>query len=631
MIRAFSRSNRPEKSLQFYIDMLESGCSGDSYTFPFLLKSCSHLSAFSEGQQIHTHVVKSGLSADSFVANSLIRMYAECGRIEFAGLVYEKMPVGERNQVSWASMIAGFVDKNRPKEALALFMAEDWRKLEVDQITLATVLSACGRDGDLDLGREIHHYIEEEKIEMGLILHNSLMSMYMKCGCVETACGLFMDMPDKDSVSWNVLISGFSENGHLENGLKVFREMKLSNVRVNEATFLSLISSCDRLDLGLMIHNHVREMGLQWKVCICNALITMYSRIGRVDIARKLFDEMPERNIISWNSIVAGYAESGLMESASLLFDQMSEKDNFSWSTMILGYVKQGQSDKAMKTYKKLQGDGTKPDKVTIISVLSVCSHLGALEEGTTIHQYLEKTEMQIDASLATALIAMNAKCGCLEKAMEIFKGQSEKDVCTWTALISGLAIHGRAEEALHLFRQMQHVGGESNRPNSITFLSVLSACSHAGLVEEGQQVYNIMLTVYGIEPTMEHKGCMVDLLGRAGLLNEAAEFIGRLGSEVDASVWGALLGACRIHGNVELGEYATKKILELEPMHHGAYVLMSNIYAEAGRWNDSKRMRKKMKDEEISKEVGRSWIEVNGIRHEFAAGDLFHTGSDNQ
>ncbi|XXG41838.1 hypothetical protein AAC387_Pa01g2219 [Persea americana] len=485
MIRAFSRSNHPEKSLQFYIDMLESGCSADSYTFPFLLKSCSHLAALSEGQQIHTHVVKTGLSADSFVANSLIHLYAECGCVEFAGLVYEKMPAGERNQVSWASMIAGFVDKDRPKEALALFLAEDWRKLDVDQITLATVLSACGREGDLDLGRKIHHYIIEEKIEMGLILCNSLMSMYLKCGYLETACGLFKDMPVKDSVSWNALISGFSENGRLEEGLELFREMKTSNVGVNEATFLSLISACDNLDLGLVIHNHVREMDLQWKLSICNALIAMYSRIGRMDIARKLFDEMPERDNISWNSIAAGYAESGLMESAHLLFDQMSEKDNFSLSTMILGYVRQGQSDEAMKIYKKLEVDGMQPDKVTIISVLSACSHLGALEEGTSIHQYLEKTEMQIDASLATALIDMYAKCGCLEKAMEIFGGLSEKDVCAWTALISGLAIHGHAEEALHVFRKMQHVGGESIRPNSITFLSILSACSHAGFVDE--------------------------------------------------------------------------------------------------------------------------------------------------
>ncbi|XP_058075691.1 pentatricopeptide repeat-containing protein At3g22690-like [Magnolia sinica] len=556
-------------------------------------------------------------------------MYAEFGCVEFARQVYEEMPNSKRNEVSWACLIAGFVNNDRLKEALDLFNGNDWREMKVDQVTLAIVLSACGRTRDLDLGKEIHCYIEEEGIEMSVILCNSLMGMYLKCGCLEIGRRLFLDMTERDSVSWNVFISGFAENGCLEESLEMLTEMRLRGVKADEATFLSLILGCWRLDFGIVIHDHAKEMGFELNIPICNALITMYSRIGSIDMGRQLFDDMPERDIVSWNSMIAGYARSGSMDAARLLFERMPNKDNFSCSTMIMGYVRQGQSDEAMKIYKMLLVEGIEPDRVTITSVLSACSHLGLLEEGASVHLYLEKIGMQIDTALGTALIDMYAKCGCLEKAIEVFEGPFERDVFTWTTMISGLAMHGHGKEAVNLFQQMQCVGEELTKPNSVTFLSVLSACTHAGLVEDGRQIYDSMSNDYGIEPTMVHKGCMVDLLGRAGQLNEAVEFIASLGSEVDVCVWGALLGACRIHRNVELGEFATKKILELDPMHHGAHVLMSNIYAEAGQWDDSKRMRRKMMDEEIAKEVGQSWIEMNGILREFTAGDISNNGSN--
>ncbi|PKA63443.1 Pentatricopeptide repeat-containing protein [Apostasia shenzhenica] len=630
MIRAFSRSNHPELSLRFYVDMLLSSCAPDSYTFPFLLKSCAEMNAASEGQQVHAHAVKSGLAIDGFVSNSLVHFYAELGESAVAQKVFDKIPEAARNEVSWAAMITGFINNGRPKEALSLFCSKDWKRTGVDQVTLATVLTACARLGDLQLGREIHSFIEEERVEINLILYNSLLSMYAKCGDLDVARAIFRGMPydRKDHISWNVLISGVAQQGHLKEALELFSEMKsCCNIRANEATLLSLISACRQLDDARVIHDNARDFGFESNVTICNALIDMYSKMANVELAREIFDRMPQRDIISWNSMIAGYTRCRSMELARKVFDAMPVRDNYSWSSMIIGYTRNKEPKQAMRLYKDLQSKGNiKPDSITLLNVLNVCSDLTALEEGKAVHKYMENHKMEVDVALGTALIDMYTKCGCLDEAIRVFERMNEKDVFAWTAMITGLAMHGRGEEALSVFSKMQDIDGESAAmPNSVTFLSVLSACSHSGLVEEGRKIYRSMSN-YGIKPNLGHIGCMVDLLGRAGHLREALEFITQNISQLEyevnaASVWGALLNACRIHGDAELGEVVAKKMLEVEPADDGALVLMSNIYAEAGRWRESKAIRKHMEEEEIAKEVGRSWIEVDGQLQHFTAG----------
>lgn len=605
--------------------MLESGgCAPDSYTFPFLLKSCSHLTAAEEeGRQVHAHLVKTGLEADPFVSTSLLNMYSESGCLEMAKTVFLRMSWSDdgRGQVSLATMLGGLIVNGCPDEAIALFCSKDWRQWSLDQITLATVLSACARVRNLKLGKEIHRYIEEHGAEMGLVVCNSLINMYAKCEEIGTARTLFERMPSRDSISWNVMISGLAENGNLEEGLELLSEMRLKrNVSADQATFLSLVSSCDGLLLAKRIHGHIVDMGFGSNVPICNVLIDTYSRIGHVELAKHVFDGMQERDVITWNSMIGGYTRCGSMETARSLFCRMPVKDNVSWSTMILGYVRNDQPKEAIRVYRELRTEGfIEPDSITIVSVLSACSSLGALEEGRVIHDYIQSNDIELDNPLATTLIDMYSKCGCLARALEVFQGTTlEKDVLTWTAMISGFATNGDAEGALRLFKAM------TAEPNPVTFLAVLTACAHAGLVEEGKSIYSSMIGEHKLEPEMAHLGCMVDLLGRAGHLNEAMEFIRRCGYEVvDVSVWGALLGACKIHGNVELGEVAARKMIELEPMHHGAHVLMSNMYAEARQWDERKVVRRKMREESMAKEVGMSWIEVDGTLQEFAAGNI--------
>ncbi|KAJ6819452.1 pentatricopeptide repeat-containing protein [Iris pallida] len=626
MIRAFSRSNHPELSLRFYVQMLESGgCAPDSYTFPFLLKSCSHMAAAEEeGRQVHAHLVKTGLEADPFVSNSLLYMYSESGCLEMAKTVFLRMSgtVDGRGQVSLATMLGGLIGNGCPEEAIALFCSNDWRQSSLDQITLATVLSACARVQNLKLGKEIHCYIEEQGPEMGLVVCNSLINMYAKCGELGTSRTLFERMPIKDSVSWNVMISGLAENGYLEEGLELLSEMRLKrNVSADQATFLSLVSSCDRLCFAKRIHGQIVDMGFDSNIPICNALIDTYSQIGHAELAKHVFEGMQERDVITWNSMIGGYARCGSMEAARSLFCRMPVKDNVSWSTMILGYVRNGQPKEAISVYRELRTEGfIEPDNITMVSVLTACSSLGALEEGKAIHDYIQSNDIELDNPLATTLIDMYSKCGCPARALEVFQGTaSEKDVLTWTAMISGFSTNGDAEGALRLFRAM------TAKPNPVTFLAVLTACAHAGLVEEGNSIYSSMIGEHKLEPEMAHLGCMVDLLGRAGRLDEALEFIVRCGYEVvDVTVWGALLGACKIHGDVELGELAARKMIELEPTHRGAHVLMSNMYAEAGQWDERKVVRRKMREESLVKEVGMSWIEVGGTLQEFAAGN-FH------
>lgn len=608
--------------------MLSSACSvtPDTYTYPFLLKACLHLSALSEGHQVHAHVLKFGLERDGHVSNSLIRLYSELGLFEHARKVFDRMPVGERSEVSLAMMVGGLVRNGRAKEAVNLFRLNDWKSLRLDQVTLATVLSACARVRDIDLGEEIHCYIEENGVGLSVILCNSLMNMYAKCGELVTAKMLFREMPEKDSVSWNALIAGLVENGYLEEGLELFSKMQSLNVRANEATLLCLVSACTGLELAKMIHGYIRKNGFESQVSICNALIDMYSRIGFVETGREIFEEMPEKDIITWNSMIAGYARCGSTEVARSLFNQMPERDNFSWSTMILGYVRNDQPKDALNLYKEFLAEvDAKPDTVTIVSALSACSHLGALEEGSSLHLYIENNGIDVTVTLGTALIDMYSKCGCIEKAKKVFREMRDQDVFSWTAMISGLALNGLGKEALQVFKEMSRAKGESAKPNPVTFLNVLWACAHSGLVEDGRRIYQDMIRDYRIKPEMAHLGCMVDLLARAGHLDEALDFISSCGCQVDASAWGALLGACRVHGNVKLGEIVARKMVELDPGHGGAHVLMSNIYAEAEQWAEKKELRRKMKDENITKEIATSWIEVDGLLHEFGAGDIWY------
>ncbi|XP_058083708.1 pentatricopeptide repeat-containing protein At1g08070, chloroplastic-like [Magnolia sinica] len=483
IIRGYANSPFPRPSIHLFCQMLASGAAPNSYTYPFVVKACAHLSALEEGEQVHGFILKCGADSDVFSVNGLIHMYATCGKIDLAHQLFDLSP--DRDLVSWNSMLSGYVN----------------------------------------------------------------------CGFLCSARQLFDEMPERGIVSWNAMING-------------------------------------------------------------------YTKCGEIDAARELFDRMPSRNVESWNTLIAGYAKCGLLDVSRKLFDEMPVRNVISWSAMITAYAQGDRPSEALVLFEEMKNVGTKPNWATIVSVLSACAHLGALERGKRVHMYIDRSKMKLDSIIGTALIDMYAKCGCIDNALRIFNALASKDVFSWTAMIGGLAVNGHGEKALELFGQMERAGV---RPNQVTFVGVLCACSHGGLVQPAREYFDSMQMVYGIEPQIEHYGCMVDTLGRAGLLEDALSFVESMHVKPNAVLWGTLLGACWIHGNAKIGECVVDRLVELKPNDGCAYVLLSNIYATAGRWDDARKVRIQMKSKGLLKSPGRSSIEVDGIVHEFYVGDKSH------
>eukprot|EP01018_Ginkgo_biloba_P005831 Gb_35190 [translate_table: standard] len=596
MIGGYARDGQFPEALKTYYEMQGVGIQPNSFTFPNILRACAALSALEEGKEIHYHIVRTGIEANIFVEAALVDMYAKCGSIENARHVFDKM--SERNVVSWTAMIAGYAQNGYANEALTLFQQMQLTDVMPDFITIVSLVSACTHLGDLQLGKCIHKYIIRSGFEADVSVGSSLVAMYSKCGSVDMARWLFDKMHKRDVVSWNALIAGHTQNGHADEALTLFHQMQLEYVKPNTITMLSVLPACGHLGpmkQGKWIHVYIITHGFDSNVSIGTALIDMYAKWCCIEISQRLFDKMPVRNVISWSAMIAGYAQNGYAHEALTLFDQMQQSN-------------------------------VKPNSITMVSVLLACAHVGALQQGKWIHEYIIANGFETDVFVGTGLIDMYAKCGSLDNARQVFDKMSERSVVSWSAMISGYGMHGYGEDALAIFSKMQHKG---MKPDHITFICLLSACSHAGLVDEGWQCFYCMSRDYCITPRVEHYACMVDLLGRLGHLDEAQDFIKKMPLEPDAAVWGALLGACRIYCNIDLGERVAERLFELKPEIAGPYVLLSNIYAAAGRWDDVENVRTMMKDRRVKKPRGSSFIEVNNKVHEFHVGDRSHPQSE--
>ncbi|KAF7127190.1 hypothetical protein RHSIM_Rhsim11G0096200 [Rhododendron simsii] len=456
---------------------------------------------------------------------------------------------------------------------------------------------------------------------------------------------------------WNSLVRGFLDNNQPLNALSFYStKMVGSRSKPNKYTYPLLLKACAVLgavEEGVQVHAHVVKYGLSGgrhvrsagvhmyvsfgrvldaqnvlvggpepDVVCWNAMIDGFFKCGNVEEAKRVFDDMKEKNIGTWNTMVSGFASCGMIVEAAESFNRMPEKNDLSWSAMIDGYNRGGYYKESLAIFKEMQREKLKPSKFVLSSVLAACANLGALDQGRWIHRYIESESVPQGAILGTSLINMYAQCGLIDLAREFFDNMKQKEVFTWNAMIGGLAVNGCAEDAIQLFFQMQR---EKTKPDDITFAAILNACAHGGLVDKGLDFLHSMKRDYGVEPKVEHYGCVVDLLGRVGLLKESEEIINSMPIEPNAAVWGALLGACGKHGNVELGERVGKILLELEPRNSGRYALLSNIYAKAGRWKDVENLRKLMKERGVKTNTGKSLIDVDGTVHEFKMGDGSH------
>lgn len=463
-------------------------------------------------------------------------------------------------------------------------------------------------------------------------------------GTIGYAYQLFAHITEPDIFMWNTIIRGSAQSLNPLNAISLYTQMEKRYIKPDNFTFPFVLKACTKLSwvkMGFGIHGRVVKYGFESNTFMRNTLIYFhanrgdlsiarmlfdgsakrdvvpwsaltagYARRGELGLARQLFDEMPVKDLVSWNVMITGYVKQGDMESGRKLFDEVPKKDVVTWNAMIAGYVLCGSHEQALEMFEEMRSVGERPDEVTMLSLLSACTDSGDLDVGQKIHyKVLELCSGDLSILLGNALIDMYAKCGSIETALDVFRGMRERDVSTWNSVIGGLAFHGHAEESINLFIKMRRL---KVRPNEITFVGVLVACSHAGKVEEGRGYFNLMINEYKIEPNIRHCGCMVDLLGRAGRLNEAFEFIDSMEIEPNAIVWRTLLGACRIHGNVELGRRANERLLEMRRDQSGDYVLLSNIYASRGEWDGVEKVRKLMDDSGVRKEPGCSLIEAD-------------------
>ncbi|XP_026380245.1 pentatricopeptide repeat-containing protein At2g20540-like [Papaver somniferum] len=440
------------------------------------------------------------------------------------------------------------------------------------------------------------------------------------------AINIFNHIEKPNPFVYNTMIRAHSGNIHSGVGnscMILYKEMLENGIKPDYLTYPFLIKGCtNQVDdrMGRIVHGHVFKNGFTIDLFVQNSVINFYSKFEDLGNAVKVFDEMLHRDIVSWNSLLSGYLRCGDLESALGVFRVMEERSVFSWNSIITGFVQGGRAIEALEFFHEMQvlgEDRVSPDEVTIASVISACASIGALDQGKWVHSYLKRSGLESDIVIRTALVDMYGKCGCLENAVAIFREMGEKDVLAWTAMISVFALYGLGNEAFDLFEEMKM---EGVKPNNVTFVGLLSACAHSGLVEKGRWCFEIMREVYFIKPQVQHYACMVDLLGRAALFEEAEDIIRSMPMEPDVYVWGALLGSCRMHGNVELGERVSSYLIKMEPQNHAFYVVLSDIYAKAHRFDDVKRIRVAMEERGIKKIVpGCSKIEIDGSIHEFS------------
>ncbi|CAN6439992.1 unnamed protein product [Victoria cruziana] len=444
-------------------------------------------------------------------------------------------------------------------------------------------------------------------------------------GCLDYANRVFSQIKTPNAFVYNAMIRGHACGKKPESSVGFYRQLVKQGLRPDNLTFPFLVKSCTRLqclELGTEVHGQVIRRGFEFDAYVQNSLVHMYASCGDLETARKLFEKIQHLDIVSWSSMISGYNRFGDVESARELFDKMPERNIVTWSIMVAGYAHNGRFDKALEIFQLLQEEYVQANEAVMASVIASCGHLGALEQGKEAHDYVIRNKLTVTLNLGTSLVYMYARCGSIDRALQVFHDMPEQDALSWTAMLSGLAMHGHARRAIEYFYEMLRAG---LRPRDVTFTAVLSACSHGGLVDSGFKLFESMKKEYSVEPRMEHYGCMVDLLGRAGKLDEAERFIHSMPVEPSAPIWGALLGACRIHRNARMGEKAGKKLLELMPNHSGYYVLLSNICARANQWDDVIKLREKMKEIGVKKSPGFSLIELNGVVHRFTIGDETH------
>ncbi|GFP88203.1 pentatricopeptide repeat-containing protein at5g08510 [Phtheirospermum japonicum] len=473
--------------------------------------------------------------------------------------------------------------------------------------------------------------IQAHTLRHGTDFTKYLITKLLEIPNLNYARKVFDETPHPPLFLYNKLIQAYSSRGPRSHCLSLYSQLLNQCLSPNPHSFTFLFAACAGLSnprQAQMLHAHFVKFGLGHDVYASTALVDMYAKMGLLRFARKAFDETSSKDLPTWNSLIAGYARNGYLDEAFRLFSDMPSRSVVSWTALISGYAQNGKYKEALEMYMEMGRDGrVKANEVTVASVLPACANLGALEIGMRIEGYARANGYFRNLFVRNAVLELYSRCGVIDKAVGLFDEIGrDRNLCTWNTMIMGLAVHGRCDGALELFDQMLRNG---MTPDDVTFVGAILACTHGGLVSKGRKLFNSMENIFSITPKLEHYGCMVDLLGRAGLLQEAHELIKTMPMKPDSVVWGTLLGACSFHGNVELAEKAAESLFFLEPWNPGNYVILSNIYAKAGKWDGVANMRKMMKGFNVTKAAGHSFIEEGGVIHKFIVEDKCHPRSN--
>ncbi|XP_068645015.1 pentatricopeptide repeat-containing protein At1g28690, mitochondrial [Aristolochia californica] len=468
-------------------------------------------------------------------------------------------------------------------------------------------------------GQKLHTHILKSGLKPNTNVSIKLLILHLRSGCLDYARRVFDQLPRPTTSSYNSMLSGYIKQGQVQESLGILQKLAFSDERPDGFTFsmiLKLSTALNWLNLSKEVHSLITKMNCEVDDFLLTGLVDAYAKNGRVDYARKVYNKVLERNIMCCTALISGYMKEGLIQNAEEIFEEMKEKDVVVYNAMIEGYSKNTVSAiRSLEVYRDMQRSTFKPTVSTFISVLGACSILAAFDVGQQIHCQLVKTDSLLDVRSGSALIDTYSKCGRVEAARRVFDDMQVKNVFSWTSMIDGYGKNGNSEIALKLFHEMRQ--NDNVKPNYVTFLSALSACGHSGLVSKGWEIFRSMERDYSLKPRMEHCACMVDLLGRAGSLYEALEFIKQIPEKPNSDVWAALLGASRLHGNVEMADLAANELFDLTRSERpGAYLAFSNALAAVGQWDGVYEVRELMKERGVSKERGCSWVRNESSLH---------------
>ncbi|XAR48014.1 hypothetical protein NMG60_11030695 [Bertholletia excelsa] len=573
-------------------------------TFIASLQACAQNKNLKKAKEIHAFMLVDGFLSYPQSITSLINVYCKCNSVIDAMNVFDGTQ--DQNVFAFNAIISGFATNDMPKLALESYWEMRVAGIVPDKFTFPSVIKASGDFKEISETRKIHALLFKFGLELDIFVRSALLRSYLKFGSIDDAHRLFDKMPERDIVIWNAMISGFAQIGQFGKVFEIHRKMVEEGIGLNRFTvtgILSTIALIGDINNGSALHGLVVKLGHDSGTAVLNALIDMYGKCRCPKDAFKIFDMMSEKDIFSWNSIICVHEQCGDHDNTLRFFDRMLRS-------------------------------GVKPDLVTVTTVLPACAHLAALMHGREIHSYLITNGLEKDGDdrviddvyLKNGIIDMYTKCGSMREARLVFDRMSYRDTASWNIMIMGYGMHGFGGEALGLFARMCEA---QLKPDEVTFVGVLSACNHSGLLSQGREFLVQMHSQYEVVPTVEHYTCVIDMLGRAGQLEEAYELVSTMPTETNPVVWRAFLAACRLHGNAALAEIAAKKAFELEPEHCGSYVLMSNVYGAVGKYVEVLGVRHTMRQQNVRKSPGCSWIELSDGVHVFVNADRVHSQVD--